>query len=53
MSDPDLAPLRGPQLQQIVDKYTGVGARVMGLLKRKETIEADPNQSRPWWEVRW
>lgn len=52
-SDPDLAPVSGPQLQQLVDKHTGVPAKVFGLFKKKETIEADPNQNRPWWEVRW
>ncbi|KAI8474785.1 MAG: hypothetical protein J3K34DRAFT_109787 [Monoraphidium minutum] len=54
MSDPDLAPLRGPQLQQLVDKYTGMQAKVMGMFKRKEPeIVSDPNENRPWWEVRW
>ncbi|GBF96643.1 hypothetical protein Rsub_09276 [Raphidocelis subcapitata] len=53
-TDPDLAPIRGPQLQQLIEKYTGLQARVMGVFKRKEVIEADPNKpSGPWWEVRW
>lgn len=53
LADADLAPVRGPQLQQLVDKYTGIQAKVMGIFKKKDTIEADPNQSGPWWEVRW
>jgi hypothetical protein len=42
-----------PPLRRRRNRYTGVQAKVMGIFKKKETIEADPNQNRPWWEVRW
>lgn len=34
-------------------RHQGLSAKVMGMFKKKETIEADPNKSGPWWEVRW
>ena len=52
--DPDLASLRGAELDALIARHRGLGARVAGLFSRKERpVEADPNVSRPWWEVRW
>jgi tetratricopeptide (TPR) repeat protein len=49
-SDPDLRPVQGPELQAIINKYTGVGGIFTKLMKqnKEEVLVSDQNKNKPW-----
>eukprot|EP00879_Flechtneria_rotunda_P015356 GHRR01016053.1.p1 GENE.GHRR01016053.1~~GHRR01016053.1.p1 ORF type:complete len:179 (+),score=64.13 GHRR01016053.1:30-539(+) len=49
-SDPDLRPIRGQELQALINKYTGIGGMFTKLLsgKKEEVIVSDDNKNKPW-----
>eukprot|EP00878_Enallax_costatus_P005241 GHUV01005508.1.p1 GENE.GHUV01005508.1~~GHUV01005508.1.p1 ORF type:complete len:286 (+),score=95.50 GHUV01005508.1:161-1018(+) len=49
-ADPDLKPVRGSELQAVINKYTGVGGIFTKLLNKnkEEVLVSDQNKNKPW-----